>query len=144
MQSRSQSKNSNRITSIDSAKSVTRHRLLIGFVAVMGAFVAQAAAPSTMKLEMEAHKGYFSERCFKLARGQQLAYQLSTRHPVEFNLHHHPADGDTIFPDRLLVKSQHSKQIVAKSGGEYCFMATNPKDQPAAFDVVIHYEITTP
>lgn len=132
---------SHRAPTIDSVNAVTRHRLLIGFVAVMGAVVAQAA-PLTMKLEMQAHKGYFAEQCFKLDRGQQLAYQLSTRHPIEFNLHHHPADGDTVFPDRLTVKSQHSKQIVAEAAGVYCFMATNPKDQSGAFDVVINYEIT--
>jgi hypothetical protein len=136
--------NSHRATTIDSVKAVTRQRLLIGVVAVMGAFVAQATTPSTLNLKMKARKGYFSERCLKLDRGQQLAYQLSTRHPVEFNLHHHPDAGDTVFPDRLTVKSQHSKQIVAQSGGEYCFMATNPKDQPGAFDVVITYEISAP
>lgn len=130
-----------RTSAIDSVNTVTRHRLLIGLIAAVGAFAAQAA-PLTMKFAMEAQQGYFRERCFKLERGQQVAYRLSTQHPIEFNLHHHPADGETVFPDRLVVKSEHSKQIVAESPGSYCFMATNPKDQPGAFDVVINYEIT--
>jgi hypothetical protein len=133
---------SHRTPAIDSVNAVTRHRVLIGFVAVVGAFAAQAATPLTMKLEMEAHKGYFAERCFKLESGQKLAYQLSTSHPIEFNLHHHPADGSTVIPDQLTVKSQHSKQIVAESGGEYCFMATNVDKQPAPYDVVINYQIS--
>jgi hypothetical protein len=133
---------SHRTPAIDSVKAVTRHRLLIGCVAVMGALVAQAAGPQTMQLAMQAQKEYFREKCFTLESGQQLAYQLNTRHPIEFNLHHHRPDGAMAYPDRLVVKSRHSKQIVAESAGAYCFMATNLNDQPGAFDVVINYEIT--
>lgn len=136
--------NSSRIPTLDPVNGVTRHRVLIGFVAAIGALAAQAAAPQTMKLTMQPQKGYFQEQCFTLEAGQQLAYQFSTRHPIEFNLHHHPINGDTVFPDRLTVKSQHSKTIVAASAGAYCFMATNPSDQPGAFDVVIKFEITAP
>jgi hypothetical protein len=46
-----------------------------------------------------------------------------------------------MFPDRLIVKAQHSKRIVAESAGAYCFMATNIGDQPDAFDVVNNYEL---
>lgn len=117
-------------------------RLSIGFVIAMGTLAAQAAGPQTMNLPMKPQKGFFTERCFTLESGQKLAYQFSTRHPIEFNLHHHRADGETKFPDRLVVKSQHSKQLVAESAGAYCFMATNPQAQPDAFDVAINYEIT--
>lgn len=127
---------------IDSVKAVTRSRLLIGVVAAMGAFVAQAAGPQTVQLAMQAQKNYFRETCFTLQAGQQLAYRLSTPHPIEFNLHHHQADGAMGYPDRLVVKSNHSKQLVAESAGAYCFMATNLNDQPGDFDVVINYEIT--
>jgi hypothetical protein len=122
--------------------SVVARRASIGFVIAMGALAAQAGAPLTMNLKMQPPKGYFIEQCFTLESGQQLAYRLSTPHPIEFNLHHHPAEGGTAFPDRLVVSSQHSKRIVAESAGAYCFMATNAKDQPGAFDVVINYEIT--
>lgn len=122
---------------------ITRHRLLIGCVALMSAFVAQSAAgPQTAKLPMQAQKDYFRETCFTLESGQQLSYQLSTHHPIEFNLHHHRSDGTMGYPDKLVVKSKHSKQLVADSAGAYCFMATNLVDQPGAFDVVINYEIT--
>lgn len=127
---------------IDSVNAVTRSRLLIGVVAAMGAFVAQAAGPQTVQLAMQAQKNYFRETCFTLQAGQQLAYRLSTPHPIEFNLHHHQADGAMGYPDRLVVKSKHSKQLVAESAGAYCFMATNLNDQPGDFDVVINYEIT--
>jgi hypothetical protein len=137
-----QTMTSRRTPTIYAVNAVTRCRLLVGFIAAMAAFTAQAAEPQTMTLTMEAHKGYFSEQCFKLTDGQQLAYELSTRHPIDFNVHHHPDHGDTVFPDRLVVKSQHSKQIVAQSAGAYCFMATNLSDQAGAFDVVINYEIT--
>lgn len=133
---------SHRAPTIYSVNAVARHRLLIGSVAVMGALVAQASGPQTMQLAMQAQTGYFTEKCFTLESGQQLAYQFSTRHPIEFNLHHHRPDGVTLYPDRLVVKSRHSKQIVAESAGAYCFMATNLNDQPGAFDVVINYEIT--
>jgi len=143
IESRSQIAISQRAPSIDSVNAVIRHRLLIGFIAALGAIAVQAAAPQSMKLPMQPQKDYFREHCFKLERGQQLSYELSTRYPIEFNLHHHPADGETVFPDRLLVKSQHSKQIVAESAGSYCFMATNPNDQAGAFEIVVNYEITT-
>ena len=133
---------SHRSSTIASVSPVIRHRLLIGWIATLGAIAVQAAAPATMTLPMQPHQGYFREQCFTLERGQQLAYQLSTAHPIEFNLHHHPAGGDTVFPDRQVVKSQHSKQILAESAGVYCFMATNIKDQAGAFDVVVKYEIT--
>ena len=133
-----------RTPTIDSVNAITRARLLIGAVATLGAFAAHAAAPQTMKLTMQPQKGYFQEQCFTLAAGQQLAYQFTTRHPIQFNLHHHPANGDTVFPDRLTVNSQHSKTIVAASAGAYCFMATNPSEQAGAFDIVISYTITTP
>lgn len=122
----------------------TRHRPLIGLIVAMSAFGAQAAGPQTMKLTMKPQKGFFTEQCFTLESGQQLAYQFNTRHPIEFNLHHHPANGETVFPDRLIVKSQHSKRIVAASAGAYCFMATNVSEQSGAFDVVINYEISAP
>lgn len=117
-------------------------RLLVGVIAALGAIGSQAATPLTMKLDMQAKKGFFTERCFTLEAGQQLAYQLKTQHPIDFNLHHHEPGGRTVFPDKLVVKSQHSKQLVSESGGAYCFMATNPSDQPGAFSVVIKYEIT--
>lgn len=113
-----------------------------GLVIAIGAFAAQAAGLQTMKLEMQAQKDYFRERCFTLEAGQQLTYQLSTSRPIEFNLHHHTADGAMVYPDRLLVKSKHSKQLVAESAGGYCFMATNLIDHADAFEVVINYEIT--
>lgn len=121
---------------------VTRHRLLLGVVVAMGTLVAQASGPQTVKLPMQAQKDYFRETCFTLEVGQQLAYQLSTAHPVDFNLHHHASDGSMDYPDQRVVQSKHSKQLVAKSAGAYCFMATNLNDQPGAFDVVINYEIT--
>jgi len=133
---------SHRAPTIDSVSFATRHRLLIGFVAAMGALVAQAADPQTMTLSMQSQKGHFTERCFTLESGQTLAYEFSTRYPIDFNLHHHRPDGQTVFPDRLIVKSQHSNQIVAESAGAYCFMATNVSDQASAFDVVVKYEIT--
>jgi hypothetical protein len=131
-----------RTSTIASVNAIALHRVIIGLVATMGAFAAQAADSATMKLPMQGQKDYFSEKCFTLERGQQLAYKLNTRHPIEFNVHHHPAEGDTLYPDRLIVKSQHAKQIVAESAGAYCFMATNLNDQPSDFDVVITYEIT--
>ena len=124
--------------------SITRHRVLIGLLAMMSAFVAHASGPQTMKLEMQAQKNYFSENCFTLERGQQLAYQVSTRHPIEFNLHHHRGDGAMVYPDKLVVKAKHSKTLIADSPGGYCFMATNLADQPDGYEVVIHYEITAP
>jgi hypothetical protein len=95
-----------------------------------------------MKLSLQAAKGAFTEQCFLLEVGQHLSYQFSTQHPIEFNLHHHPASGPTVFPDRLVVKSQHSNQIAVESAGAYCFMATNSDDQPAAFDILVKYEIS--
>jgi hypothetical protein len=116
--------------------------LLIGFVAVMSALVAQAAGPQTAKLAMQPQKDYFRETCFTLESGQQLSYQLSTAHPIEFNLHYHQPDGGMSYPDKLVVKSKHSKQLLNAPAGPYCFMATNLADQPGGFDVVINYEIT--
>lgn len=126
---------------------VTRRRVLLGLSAAMSVLVAQAAGPQTAgpktaKLAMQAQKDYFRETCFTLEAGQQLAYQLSTPHSVEFNLHHHRSDGSMVYPDKLVVKSKHAKQLVAESAGAYCFMATNLVDHPGAFDVVINYEIT--
>lgn len=132
---------SQRASIIGSVKAVTRHRLIIGIAAVMTAVAAQAAGPQTMQLSMQAQKNYFREKCFSLEVGQRLDYQLSTPHSIEFNLHHHRVDGVMVYPDKLVVKSRHSKQLVADSAGAYCFMATNLGDQPGAFEVVINYQI---
>lgn len=127
-------------------KSVTRARALVlaTFVFALGSLAIQAAESKTVKMSMQPPKNFFLEQCFTLERGQKLSYTLATPQPIKFNLHHHPENGPTVFPDRLLVKSQHSKQITAAAAGEYCFMTTNPVDQPSAFDVVVSYEITTP
>jgi len=95
-----------------------------------------------MTLKMQTPKDYFRESCFALEIGQRLAYKLSTPNPIEFNLHHHRPDGQMVYPDRLVVKSQHEKQMIVQSAGVYCFMATSLADQPGPFDVVINYEIT--
>lgn len=97
-----------------------------------------------MKLAMQSQQGYFRENCFTLERGQELAYEVQTPHAINFNLHHHRNDGDTVFPDRTAVKSQHSNRIVAEAAGVYCFTAANADEYPDAFEVVIDYEITTP
>ena len=129
--------------SFDFENAITRHRLLLGLVAACSAFVAQSAAgPQTATLEMQSQKNYFRETCFTLQGGQTLSYQLSTAHPVEFNLHYHQPDGAMSYPDKLLVKSKHAKQLVDAPAGPYCFMATNLVDQPGEFNVVINYEIT--
>lgn len=111
---------------------------------VFASLAANAATPRTMKLSLQPQKGHFTEQCFTLEAGQQLAYRFTTRHPIEFNLHYHPANGPTQFPDRLLVKSEHSHRIVAAAAGAFCFMATNAADQSSTFDVVINYEISAP
>jgi hypothetical protein len=129
---------------VTSGFAIATRRWSIGFVIAMSTFAAQAAEPQTATLAMQAPKGYFRERCFTLEVGQKLTYQLSTRHSIEFNLHHHLADGTMVYPERLVVKSKLSKQLVAESAGGYCFMATNLEEQPRAFDVVINYEITAP
>lgn len=134
--------NSHRAPS-NSVNAVTRHRLLVGLVAVMGALVAQATpGPQTAKLPMQAQKDYFRETCFTIQSGQKLTYQLSTAHPIEFNLHYHQPDGGMSYPDKLVVKAKHSKQLLDAPAGAYCFMATNLADQPGAFEVLINYEIT--
>jgi hypothetical protein len=136
--------NSHGISTLRPLGAVAQHRFLIGLAVVVGAFAAHAASSQTVTLSMQTPKDYFAEKCFTLESGQQLTYRFSTRSPVEFNVHHHPEKGATVFPDRLVVKSQHSKQIVAQSSGEYCFMAKNVQEQPGAFDLVISYEITAP
>jgi hypothetical protein len=135
---------SKRIASLRIAKSVTQPRSVIGLIIALSACVSQAAGPQTVTLAMETPKDFFAEKCFNLESGQQLTYRFSTRSPIEFNVHHHPEHGPAVFPDRLIVKSHHSKQIIAQATGEYCFMAKNVQEQPGAFDVVISYEITTP
>jgi len=122
---------------------IERHAVFAGFIAAISTLIAQAAGPQTATLAMQPQKNFFRETCFTLESGQQLAYQLSTPHAIEFNLHHHQNDGAMSYPDKLVVKSKHSKQLVAATAGPYCFMATNLDDQPGDFDVVINYEIST-
>jgi hypothetical protein len=124
------------------AAHVTRKRLLIGFATLFSAFTVQAASSVKMTLPMEAPKDYFREQCFTLELGNKLTYKVSTPHPIEFNLHHHRNDGQTVYPEKLVVKSQLSRQLVAESAGVYCFMATNVADQSGPFNVVLNYEIT--
>jgi hypothetical protein len=120
-----------------------RNCLYISIVGALSPLAAQAAGSQTMTLSMQPQKDYFRESCFTLETGQQLAYKLNTHHhPIEFNLHHHHLDGAMVYPDKLVVKSQHSNQIVAESAGVYCFMATSLEEQRSAFDVIIDYEIT--
>jgi hypothetical protein len=107
----------------------------------MSAFAAQAADPVTVTLSMEAPKDYFREQCFTLELGSKLSYTLKTAHPIEFNLHHHLNDGQTVYPERLVVKSQFAKQLIAESAGVYCFSTANLVEQPGKFDVFITYEI---
>src|SRR5262249_9051288 len=71
------------------------------------AALAGPASAETLDLAMEAHKGYFSERCIDLGKGQRLSYQLRTPYAVDFNLHHHPGSGETVFPERLLLTAPH-------------------------------------
>jgi hypothetical protein len=105
--------------------------------------LARPVAAETVDLVMEAHKGYFSERCIDLGKGQQLSYELRTPYAVDFNLHHHPHGGETVFPERLRLESRHSNVLIAESAGPYCFMATNPDNRAGKFLLRVSYEVSS-
>lgn len=115
--------------------------VLVAGSLALTAMMTSAAAEQNLRLPMYAPENYFRESCVQLNKGQELAYEVSTPYAIDFNLHHHPDTGPTVFPDRRQVKSQHASRITAHSDGEYCFTATNPETRPRAFEVVINYEI---
>lgn len=120
-----------------------RHCFALVLVAAAACLLPmQASAAQTVQLQMQAHQGYFSERCMQLTAGQRLAYEVSTPQPIDFNLHHHPEAGGTEYPDRLWVESRHAKQILIASSGVYCFMAKNPATRPQAFEIKIEYGLS--
>jgi hypothetical protein len=104
---------------------------------------ARSAAAETLELPMLAHKGYFSELCIDVGKGQRLAYELRTPYAVDFNLHHHPDGGGTVFPERLPLRSQHSNELTTESAGLYCFMATNLDNRPETFVLRVSYEVSS-
>jgi hypothetical protein len=91
---------------------------------------------------MEAHRGYSGERCLELSKGMTLKYELRTPYAIDFNLHHHPATGPAVYPERLRFSSQHANEIVIESSGTYCFMATNPEDRSQPYAVTVTYDVT--
>jgi hypothetical protein len=117
---------------------ITNRTLLPVFVVLAS---ARPVAAETLELLLAAHKGYFSERCIELSTGQRLSYELRTPYAVEFNLHHHPHGGETVFPERLRLESHHSNELVAQSSGPYCFMATNLDDRDQPFVLRVSYGV---
>ncbi|HEY8518950.1 MAG TPA: hypothetical protein VIN61_02625 [Gammaproteobacteria bacterium] len=120
----------------------SRRGLVSSLLAVAAACARPASAVETVQMPMQAHRGYFSEHCFVLSQGQRLAYEVHTPHAVDFNLHHHPAEGGTVFPDRLRLAARHANEIVAESGGVYCFQAANPEDRGQGYVLTVSYDVS--
>lgn len=106
-------------------------------------FATQAVAEKVMDLPMEPVQNYFREHCLVLDAGQTLVYRMETPYPLNFNIHHHPETGPTVYLIRKSIEEYFSGESVADAGGEYCFMWTNPEDRPEKFSVNLKYKVSS-
>jgi hypothetical protein len=87
------------------------------------------------------HQGYSREHCVNAPNGSTLDFRFEGAQPVDFNIHHHPDKGDTVFAVRKNAVASLAKAVPIKEGGEYCFQWTNPADRAAKFPITVTYQI---
>jgi len=108
---------------------------------------ALLASPTLLAAEVKRvepmlrHEGYSREHCMNLQVGSTLDFHFETAQPVDFNIHHHPDKGDTVFAVRQSVTKSLAKTLSIKDGGEYCFQWKNPADRPAEFPITLTYQV---
>lgn len=121
-----------------------RAAALLGATLIFSPILAADVAPSgeVKRTEpMMAHQGYSREHCLKLAAGSALDFHFETSQPVDFNIHHHPDQGDTTFPLRQSVAKSLARSVPIKDAGEYCFQWKNPADRLAEFPITLTYQV---
>lgn len=64
------------------------------------------------------------ERCYLFEASGVVGFSFSSKHPLDFNVHHH-GDEATEFPVRLSNEASYQGQFLAEADQEYCFMWEN-------------------
>ena len=103
--------------------------------------LAVAADEVTLTKPMMAHQGYSQERCLQAAAGSTLEFSFEGANPVDFNIHHHPDQGPTVFAVRETAIASLAKVVPIASGGEYCFQWTNSATYAADYPIELHYRL---
>lgn len=123
---------------------ILRATALLGAVLVgQSALAADAAPVGEVKHSepMQKQLGYGREHCLNLAAGSTFTFTTSTPYAVDFNFHHHPAQGATTFPVRETVTQSLTKTLTITDGGNYCFQWINPAERPFDFPVTVTYQV---
>lgn len=123
------------------AESCRAWRTIAALAVLASSLASHAAAPATtLEIAMQAHAGYFVERCMQFPGARQtLSIDVHTPHPVDFNIHFH-TETATEFPLKLELAGHYEGTVTLPSGGEYCFMWRNTADHEADFTIRLQYE----
>lgn len=83
-------------------------------------------------------KGFFSEKCLRLAAGTQIEYRFVSPKPVNFNVHSH-VGAQTIYPVKLQDVQRYKSVLEIESAQEYCFMWTSRSDSGTSWTLTFDY-----
>lgn len=118
-------------------------QLALAATLIVAPLMAGSAPPNSsdggrITAEMASVMNYMNETCVELEPGHALVYEFNSAYAVDFNIHHHTPT-TTEFPVKLTVNGHHDGRLELPDGGEYCFMWSNPANQPDAFVIELAY-----
>lgn len=101
-------------------------------ISLSAALHAEESAWRQIDVEMGYPEGQFAETCFAVEPGAMLEIEVSTPHPVDFNVHFHVGN-ETTFPVKDVISSTARYALRVADAGEYCLMFTNREATSAAY-----------
>lgn len=103
---------------------------------------AAKAQTQTLQFPMDYYAGHFREHCLKLQANQTLQLVISSRYPVQLNLHHHERSETTFLLDEL-IESTRKASVAIPAAGEYCLEVSNPETRPSTFEVRLDLRLSS-
>ena len=101
----------------------------------------ETGVEKAVDVPMEPAQHHFREYCLILEKNSRIVYRINTPYPLDFNIHHHPEAGPTVYPVKTLIEKSHSGKVTVEAQGDYCFMWQNPQDRPEKFTAYLKYSI---
>jgi hypothetical protein len=78
----------------------------------------------------------FVEVCGKLGEGENISWQLTSTHAVNFNIHHHVGK-QVIYAENRKAIREGGGTLQVKSAQSYCWMWKNVSDTPAQVELAL-------
>ncbi len=112
-----------------------------GISMLLPVYVAsKTAEPSNKTITMHGAVNAMGEFCETFALGEQVSFEFSSVHKLNFNIHYH-TDNATKFPIKQVNISEFAGSFVVEEVTEQCFMWSNKTKRDSKWNVELTYAV---